>query len=89
MVARALLVGGGDGFHGNGLVNPPLSALIYRLVANEHQALQTNLYNYAIDFRRAHAAGMLLAVPRVAELLAEAVFQAPVGRLGSRRTIGW
>jgi tetratricopeptide (TPR) repeat protein len=52
-----------------------LAALIYRLVARLGQDLQTSLHNYAIDFRRAQAAGMLLTVPRVAELLAEPAFR--------------
>ena len=51
-----------------------LAALIYRLVANAGQALQTYLRNYAIAFRRARAAGTDLAVPRVAELLADPAF---------------
>ena len=51
-----------------------LAALIYRLVAGLGQDLQTSLRNYAIDFRRAHAAGTELAVPRVAELLADPAF---------------
>ncbi len=51
-----------------------LSALIYRLVAGLGQSLQTSQENYAIDVRRAHAAGTPLAVPRVAELLADPAF---------------
>ncbi len=51
-----------------------LAALLYRLVAGLGQHLQTSLHNYAIDFRRAQAAGTVLAVPRVAELLADPAF---------------
>ena len=51
-----------------------LAALIYCLVVNAGQALQTYLRNYAVLFRRAHAAGAELAVPRVAELLADPAF---------------
>ena len=51
-----------------------LAALIYRLVAGLGQQLQTSLRNYAIDFRRARTAGTELAVPRVAELLADSAF---------------
>ena len=51
-----------------------LAALIYLLVAGLGQDLQTSLRNYAIRFRRAHAAGTPLAVPRVAELLADPAF---------------
>ena len=51
-----------------------LAALIYRLVAGLGQHLQTSLGNYAIDFRRAHAAGTEMTVPRVADLLAEPAF---------------
>jgi tetratricopeptide (TPR) repeat protein len=56
--------------------SPPhrLAALIYRLVAQAGQALQTSRHNYAIDFHRAQAAGTGLAVPRLAELLADATF---------------
>lgn len=51
-----------------------LAALIYYLVAGLGQHLQTSLRNYAIGFRRAHAAGTELAVPRVAQLLADPAF---------------
>ena len=50
-----------------------LVALIY-LVADRRQDLQTSLRNYAIYFRRARAVGTELAVPRVAELLADPAF---------------
>jgi tetratricopeptide (TPR) repeat protein len=54
-----------------------LAALIYRLVAGMGQDLQTSLQNYAVDFRRARAAGTEPAVPsRVAELLANPAFHA-------------
>ena len=52
-----------------------LAALFYSLVAGLGQDLQTSLHNYAIDFRRAHAACSTLAVPRVAELLADPAFR--------------
>ncbi len=51
-----------------------LAALIYHCVVGLGQDLQTSLRNYAIRFRRAHAAGAELAVPRVAELLADPAF---------------
>ena len=51
-----------------------LAALTYRLVAGLGQHLQNSLRNYAIDFRRARAAGTELAVPRVAQLLADPAF---------------
>ena len=51
-----------------------LAALIYLLVAGLGQRLQTSLRNYAIRFRRARAAGAELAVPRVADLLADPAF---------------
>jgi hypothetical protein len=52
-----------------------LAALIYWLGAGLGQDLQTSLRNYAIRLRRAHAAGMPLIVPRVAELLADPAFR--------------
>jgi tetratricopeptide (TPR) repeat protein len=48
-----------------------LADLVYCLVAGLGQHLQTSLHNYAIGFRRARAVGAELAVPRVAELLAD------------------
>jgi tetratricopeptide (TPR) repeat protein len=51
-----------------------LAALIYLFAAGLGQNLQTLLNNYAIRFRRARAAGTELAVPRVAELLADSAF---------------
>jgi tetratricopeptide (TPR) repeat protein len=52
-----------------------LAALLYLLVAGLGQDLQTSLHNYAIRFHTAHAAGTPLAVPRVAELLADPAFR--------------
>lgn len=51
-----------------------LAALIYQLHAGLGQDLLTSLGNYADHFRRAHAAGAELTVPRVAELLADPAF---------------
>lgn len=51
-----------------------LAALVYRLVARLGQHLQDSLHNYAIRFRRARAAGTELAVPRLADLLADPAF---------------
>ena len=56
-----------------------LAALIYRRVAELGQDMQSSLSNYAICFRRAHAAGTTLAVPRVADLLADPAFD-PLAR---------
>jgi tetratricopeptide (TPR) repeat protein len=52
-----------------------LAALIYWLVAGIGQYQQTSLHNYAVALRRARAAGTELAVPRVAELLADPAFR--------------
>jgi tetratricopeptide (TPR) repeat protein len=52
-----------------------LAALIYRLVAGLEQDLQTSLHNYFVRFRRAYAAGVPLAGPRITELLAGTVFR--------------
>ncbi len=52
-----------------------LAALIYRLVAGLSQDFQTTMQNYAVRFHRAHDAGTYLAVPRVAELLADPAFR--------------
>lgn len=52
-----------------------LAALIYRLVVGLEQDLQASLCNYAIRFRRAHAAVTEPALPGVAELLADPAFQ--------------
>jgi hypothetical protein len=52
-----------------------LASLIYQLIAGLGQDLQTSLRNYAIDFRRAQAAGTPLTVPRVAELLTDPAFR--------------
>ncbi len=51
-----------------------LAALLYRLVAGLGQHLQTSLRNYAIDFRRAHAASTELVIPHVSALLADPAF---------------
>jgi tetratricopeptide (TPR) repeat protein len=52
-----------------------LAALVYLLVSGLGHHLQTSLHNYAIDFRRAQAAGTPPAVPRLAELLADPAFR--------------
>jgi tetratricopeptide (TPR) repeat protein len=52
-----------------------LADLVYCLVSELGQSLQTSLRNYAIGFRRARAAGTELAVPRVAKLLADPAFR--------------
>ncbi len=51
-----------------------LAALVYVLVSGLGQDLQTSLRNYAIDFRRANAAGSPLVAPRLDELLADPAF---------------
>ncbi|MEK7831079.1 MAG: hypothetical protein AAB401_08340, partial [Acidobacteriota bacterium] len=51
-----------------------LAALVYRLVAGLGQDMQDSLRNYAARFLRAHEAGTPLAVPRLAELLADSAF---------------
>jgi tetratricopeptide (TPR) repeat protein len=51
-----------------------LAALLYHHCAGLGQALQTSLHNYTVRFRRAQAAGTVLAVPRVADLLADPAF---------------
>jgi hypothetical protein len=53
-----------------------LAALIYRLVAELGQHLQNSLHNYAVGFRHAQSTGTELAVPGVAELLADPAFAA-------------
>jgi tetratricopeptide (TPR) repeat protein len=50
------------------------AALVYLFVAGLRHYLQTSLRNYASFFRRAHTAATVLAVPRVAELLADPAF---------------
>ena len=52
-----------------------LAALVYQFVSGLGQDLRTSLRNYAIDFRRALAAGTELRVPRMAELLADPAFR--------------
>jgi tetratricopeptide (TPR) repeat protein len=51
-----------------------LAALIYSFVVGLEQQLQDSLHNYAVLFHRAHAAGTVLAVPRVTDLLADPAF---------------
>ena len=63
-----------------------LAALIYRLVAGLGESLKTSLGNYAIGFRRARAAGTVLTVPRVEELLADPAF-APLAQWLSNREV--
>jgi tetratricopeptide (TPR) repeat protein len=63
-----------------------LAALIYILVAGLGESLKTSLGNYANDFRRARAAGSVLAVPRVEELLADPAF-APLAQWLSKREV--
>jgi tetratricopeptide (TPR) repeat protein len=63
-----------------------LAALIYDLVAGLGEALKRSLHNYAIGFRRARAAGSVLAVPRVEELLADPAF-APLAQWLSKREV--
>jgi tetratricopeptide (TPR) repeat protein len=53
-----------------------LAGLLYCLVAGFGQGVQTSLRNYAINFRRAHAAGTALPTPRIADLLADPAFEA-------------
>lgn len=62
-----------------------LAALVYLLVAGLGQDLQTPLHNYAVDFRRAEAAGVPLTVPAVAELLADPAFRPLAVWLGQRQ----
>jgi tetratricopeptide (TPR) repeat protein len=61
-----------------------LAGLVYQLVSGLGQQLQTTLRNYAIDFRRARAAGTPPAIPRLAELLADPAFR-PMGDWLRRR----
>jgi hypothetical protein len=63
-----------------------LAALIYKLVAGLGESLKTSLGNYAIGFRRARAAGTVLAVPRVEELLADPAFE-PLAQWLSKREV--
>lgn len=53
-----------------------LAGLIYFLVSGFTQNAQMVLRNYVIYFRRAHTAGLQLAVPRLSELLAKPAFAA-------------
>lgn len=52
-----------------------LAALAYRLVAGLGQHLQTSFLSYVVCFHRAHAAGMGLPVPSLAELLTGPAFR--------------
>jgi tetratricopeptide (TPR) repeat protein len=63
-----------------------VAALIYVLVTGLGESLKTSLHNYAIRFRRARAAGTVLAVPRVEELLADPAF-APLAQWLSKREV--
>jgi tetratricopeptide (TPR) repeat protein len=63
-----------------------LADLIYTLVAGLGESLKTLLGNYAIGFRRARAAGSVLAVPRVEELLANPAFAPLAQWLSNRKT---
>ncbi|MCY3004353.1 MAG: hypothetical protein NTV29_00065 [Planctomycetota bacterium] len=63
-----------------------LAALIYTLVAGLGESLKTSLGNYALRFREARAAGTVLAVPRVEELLANPAF-APLAQWLSNRKV--
>jgi tetratricopeptide (TPR) repeat protein len=63
-----------------------LADLIYTLIIGLGESLKTSLYNYASDFRRARAAGSVLAVPRVEELLADPAF-APLAQWLSKREV--
>ena len=51
-----------------------IAALVYRIVSRLGQDLQASLHNYTIDFRRAHATGSPLVVPRLDGLLADPAF---------------
>jgi tetratricopeptide (TPR) repeat protein len=51
-----------------------MAALVYRLVSGLGQHLQDSRYNYATDLSNGEAAPMELAVPRLADLLADPVF---------------
>lgn len=51
-----------------------LAALLYLLVSGLGQHLETSLHNYGVRFHVANAAGAALAVPRVAELVADTAF---------------
>jgi tetratricopeptide (TPR) repeat protein len=63
-----------------------LAALIYMHVPGLGESLKTLLNNYAIRFREARAAGSVLAVPRVEELLADPAF-APLAQWLSKREV--
>jgi tetratricopeptide (TPR) repeat protein len=63
-----------------------LADLIYTLIIGLGESLKTSMHNYAIDFRRARAAGSVLAVPRVEELLSNPAF-APLAQWLSNREV--
>ncbi|MBL8422069.1 MAG: CHAT domain-containing protein [Candidatus Accumulibacter phosphatis] len=63
-----------------------LAALVYRLVARLGQDLQTSLHNYAVRIHRAHAAGSVLVVPRVDDLLGDPAF-APLEQWLTQRQV--
>ncbi len=62
-----------------------LADLVYCHVSALGQSLHSSLRNYAIDFRRAHAAGTALHVPRVSEILADPAFRSLDDWLRQRR----
>jgi tetratricopeptide (TPR) repeat protein len=63
-----------------------LADLIYTLIIGLGESLKTSMHNYAIDFRRARAAGSVLAVPRVEVLLADPAFE-PLAQWLSKREV--
>jgi len=63
-----------------------LADLIYCLAAGLGQDLQTSLGNYGVLFRRARDAGTGLAVPRLADLLADPAFD-PLARWLTQRQV--
>lgn len=63
-----------------------LAELVYSFVAGLRLHLQTSLNNYGIYFRRAHAVGTELAVPRLAALLADPAF-APLAQWLAQRQV--
>jgi tetratricopeptide (TPR) repeat protein len=52
-----------------------LAALVYQLVSGLGQIIQLSLHNYVVRFRRGKAPSTTLAVPRLAELLADPAFR--------------
>ncbi len=63
-----------------------LAALVYWLVSDLGQDLQTALHNYAVHTRRARAAGSVATIPRVADLLADPAF-APLAQWVRQRQV--